>query len=71
MDPILVKNLISSTAYALLGILILVISFVIIEKIAPQNLWKEIVERQNVALALLAAGFMVAIALIISAAVHG
>ncbi len=71
MDPILLKNLIASSAYSLLGIVILVTSFVIIEKIAPENLWKEIVERQNVALSILAAGFMIAIAMIISAAVHG
>lgn len=71
MDPNLLKNLISSSAYSLLGIVILVTSFVIIEKISPENLWKEIVERQNVALSILAAGFMIAIAMIISAAVHG
>ena len=71
MEDTMIKYLISSTVYALLGIVILLISFIIIEKISPQNLWKEIVEKQNIALSILAAGFMIAVAMIISAAVHG
>jgi uncharacterized membrane protein YjfL (UPF0719 family) len=55
----------------MLGIVVLVVCFVIIEKIAPQNLWKEIIEKQNVALAILAAAFTLAVAIIISSAIHG
>jgi putative membrane protein len=65
------KYLIASLVYSLLGIVILVVSFVIIEKLAPENLWKEIVDKQNVALAILAAGFMLAVSLIIASAIHG
>lgn len=65
------KYIVASIVYALLGIVILVISFVVIEKIAPENLWKKIVEEENVALAILAAAFMLAVSIIISSAIHG
>lgn len=71
MDLINTKYLVASLIYSLLGIIVLVVSFVVIEKIAPQQLWKEIIEKQNMALAIMAAAFMIAIALIISSAIHG
>lgn len=65
------KYLVASIVYSLLGIIILLICFVIVEKITPENLWKEIIEKQNKALAIIAAAFMIAIAIIISSAIHG
>jgi putative membrane protein len=65
------KYIIASVVYSLIGILILVISFYIIEKITPENIYKEIVEKQNLALAIIAAAFMLALAIIISSAIHG
>ncbi|WP_019987925.1 DUF350 domain-containing protein [Rudanella lutea] len=65
------KYIIASIVYSLVGIVILVICFVTIEKIAPENLWKKIVDEQNVALAILAAAFMIALSIIISSAIHG
>jgi putative membrane protein len=65
------KYLIASLVYSLLGVAILVVCFVVVEKVAPENLWKEIVDKQNVALSILAAGFMIAMSIIISSAIHG
>ncbi len=65
------QYLVASLVYSLLGIVILLICFVIVEKLTPENLWKEIVEKQNSALAIMAAGFMIAVAMIISSAIHG
>jgi uncharacterized membrane protein YjfL (UPF0719 family) len=65
------KYIIASVAYSLLGIIILVVCFVVIEKITPENLWKEIVDKQNTAMAIVAAAFILAIAIIISSAIHG
>ena len=59
-----------SIIYSLLGIFILVTSFVIIEKITIINLWREIAENKNTALAIMASGFMLAIAIIIASAIH-
>ncbi|GAB4015795.1 hypothetical protein GCM10028808_42180 [Spirosoma migulaei] len=65
------KYITASIVYSLLGIAILIISFVIIEKLTPENLWKKILDEQNVALAILAAAFMIAVSIIISSAIHG
>ena len=59
-----------SIIYSLLGIFILLLSFVIIEKITVINLWREIAENKNTALGIMAAGFMLAIAIIIASAIH-
>jgi len=71
MEMINLKYLVASIVYSLLGIVILLVCFVIIEKLTPENLWKQIIEKQNMALAIIAAAFMIAIAIIISSAIHG
>jgi putative membrane protein len=65
------KYVIASVVYSVIGILILVVSFYIIEKITPENIYKEILEKHNQALAIVAAAFMIAVAIIISSAIHG
>jgi len=67
----LFKYLISSVVFSLVGILILIVVFVAIEKITPENLWKKVAEENNVALAILGAAFMIAISIIIASAIHG
>jgi uncharacterized membrane protein YjfL (UPF0719 family) len=64
------KYIIASIVYSLIGIAILGVSFWIFEKVTPENIWKEIIDKQNVALAIVSAAFMIAIALIISSAIH-
>lgn len=71
MDMINIKYIVASTVYSLLGIIILLICFVIVEKITPENLWKEVIEKKNTAVAIVAAAFILAIAIIISSAIHG
>ncbi len=60
-----------SILYALVGVLVFWITFVIIDKITPYDLWAEIVEKKNLALAIVVAAMCIAIGLIVSAAVHG
>ena len=64
------KYVLSSVVFSVVGIIVLGICFWIFEKITPENLWKEIIEKQNLALAIVSAAFMVAMAIIIAAAVH-
>lgn len=70
-DLINYKYVTASVLYSVLGILILFVAFWIIEKITPENLWKEILEKQNIALAIVFAAFILAIAIIISSSIHG
>ena len=56
--------------YSVLGIVIFVIAFVIIDKMTPYHLWKEIIEDKNVALAILIGALSIGMCIIIAAAVH-
>jgi uncharacterized membrane protein YjfL (UPF0719 family) len=62
--------LLNALAFAFLGIGIFVIAFAIIDKLTPYALWKEIVEEQNVALAIMVGAMSVGMCIIIAAAVH-
>ena len=64
------KYIIASLVFSVIGIVVLSFSFIIFDKLTPGNLWKEIVEEQNVALAITTAAFTLAIAQIIAAAIH-
>jgi putative membrane protein len=63
--------LLGSVLYAVIGVVVLWLSFVAIDKLTPYKLWEEIVEKQNVALAIVVGAMCIAIGLIVSAAVHG
>jgi uncharacterized membrane protein YjfL (UPF0719 family) len=57
--------------YAVIGVLVLWLAFLIIDKVTPYDLWKEIVEDKNIALAIVVAGMFIALGLIVAAAIHG
>ena len=60
-----------SILFALMGVIIFWLSFVIIDKLTPYKLWEEIVEKQNRALALVVAAMALGISIIVAAAIHG
>ena len=59
-----------SIIYALIGVVIFWLCFVIIDKITPYDLWKEIVVEKNLALAVLVGAMSIGVCIIIAAAVH-
>lgn len=60
-----------SIAFALIGVTVFWLCFVIVDKLTPYDLWREIVEEKNVALAIVVAAMCLAIGQIVAAAVHG
>jgi putative membrane protein len=60
-----------SMLFALIGVAVFWLCFVIVDKLTPYDLWGEIVEKQNVALAIVVGAMCIAIGLIVAAAVHG
>ncbi|RZJ14896.1 MAG: DUF350 domain-containing protein [Haliea sp.] len=60
-----------SILYALIGVIVLWLSFVIIDKLTPYDLWQEIVEKHNMALAVLLGMMALGVSIIIAAAIHG
>jgi len=72
MDQALtIKYMLSAVVFSMLGLVILMFSFVIFDKLTPGNLWKEIVLEKNMPLAITTAAMMVAIAQIVASAIHG
>ncbi|MDM0111773.1 DUF350 domain-containing protein [Variovorax sp. J22R133] len=59
-----------SLVYALIGVAVFWICFVVLDKLTPYNLWNEIVEKQNVALGLVVAAMCLGISIIVAAAIH-
>lgn len=62
--------LLNAAVFAALGIVIFVIAFAVIDWITPYQLWKEIVEEKNLALAVLVGAMSIGMCIIIAAAVH-
>lgn len=64
------EHFLNAVLYALLGVAIFIGSFVVVDIITPYQLWKEIVEKQNTALAIMVGLMSLGIGIIIAAAVH-
>ncbi len=62
--------LLNAMIYSVLGILIFVGAFALVDKLTPYALWKEIVEDHNTALAIMVGAMSIGICVIIAAAIH-
>ena len=62
--------LLNAILYAVLGIIIFVGAFALVDKMTPYDLWAEIVEQKNVALAIMVGAMSIGVCIIIAAAVH-
>lgn len=60
----------NSLVFAGIGILVLVLSFMLIDRLTPHSLWKEIIEKHNISVAIVASAFMLSLAIIIASAIH-
>ena len=62
--------IIGSVLFALIGVGIFWLCFVLIDRLTPYKLWDEIVHKQNLALAVVVGAMCIAIGLIVAAAIH-
>ena len=62
--------ILNALVYAILGIVIFVGAFAIVDMLTPYALWKEIVEEKNLALAVMVGAMSIGVCIIIAAAVH-
>ena len=63
--------LLSTLLYAVVGIVVFGIGFVILDLLTPGKLWQEINDKQNVAVAIFAGAVAIGLAMIVAAAIHG
>lgn len=71
MNEILTQSLINSLVFSLLGVIIFLVCFIVIDKITHHDLWREIVVKNNTSLAIVVASMCLGIAIIVAAAIHG
>jgi uncharacterized membrane protein YjfL (UPF0719 family) len=62
--------LVGSLVYSLLGVIFVVLAFIIIDKLTPYDLWKELIEERNQSLATVVGAMCIAIAIIVASAMH-
>ena len=67
----LLHALVSSLVFTIVGLFFFVLAFVLIQKVTPFSIRKEIEEDHNTAMAIVIGAVIIGIALIVSAAVHG
>jgi len=63
--------LVSSLTFAILGVVVFVVTFWVVTKVTPFSIRKEIEHDHNTALAILVASVILGIAMIVSAAIIG
>ena len=66
-----IEHILAVLIYSVMGIVIMVLSFVIIDWIHPRDIWGEIADKHNRAMATVFGCMMLGIAIIIAAAVVG
>ena len=66
----LFANIVAAIVFALLGIIVLFLSFFALDRLTPYTLWKEIVDEHNTALAILVGALALGISIIVAAAIH-
>lgn len=62
--------ILNAIVYAALGILLFIAAFVLVDKMTPYDLWREICENRNTALAIMVGAMSIGICIIIASAVH-
>jgi len=72
MDQIInIKYVVNSLVFSFLGLIILMVTFFIFDKLTPGNLWEEILAKKNVAAAIVVGAIAIAMSIIIGLAIHG
>lgn len=66
----MLQNVEAALIFAAIGIAVFVAAFVLIDRLTPYDLWKEIVVEKNLALAVLIGAMSIGMCIIIAAAVH-
>ncbi len=66
------KYIVASLLYSGIGFIVFIIGFMLLDLLTPKvNIWKELVEKQNVAVAIFLGAIAFGLATIIASAIHG
>jgi uncharacterized membrane protein YjfL (UPF0719 family) len=65
-----VSFVVNALVFSFLGVLIFWACFLLIDKLTPYHLWKELIEEHNTALAIVVGAMSLGICIIIAASIH-
>jgi len=61
---------IAAVVYATIGLLIFGVAFLLVDRLTPYHLWKEIIDEHNTALAIVVGAMAIGISIIVSSAIR-
>jgi putative membrane protein len=62
--------MVAALVYATIGLVIFAVAFLVVDRLTPYHLWKEIIDKQNTALAIVVSAVAIGISIIVSAAIR-
>ena len=62
--------MIAALIYATIGLVIFAVAFVLVDRFTPYQLWREIIEEHNTALAIVVGALAIGISIIVSSAIR-
>lgn len=65
------KDMAASLVFSIFGLVLFGVSFFIFDKLTPGNLGNEILEKQNMAAAIVVAALILGISIIVGLSIHG
>ena len=68
--PDLAANIAAAVIFTVIGVVLFVAAFVLMDRLTPGSLWTELIEKRNTALAILVGAMSIGLSIIIAAAVH-
>jgi putative membrane protein len=63
-------QMVAALIYAVIGLVIFGVAFVLVDRFTPYQLWKEIIEEHNTALAIVVGALAIGISIIVSSAIR-
>jgi putative membrane protein len=62
--------MVAALVYATIGLVIFGVAFVLVDRLTPYSLWKELIDEKNTALAIVVGAVAIGISIIVSAAIR-
>lgn len=63
-------QMLAALIYALIGLAIFGVAFVLVDRLTPYSLWKELIDEHNTALAIVVGAVAIGISIIVSSAIR-
>lgn len=64
------QPILAALIYAAIGLGVFAIAFIVVDRLTPYHLWKEIIDEHNTALAIIVGAVAIGISIIVSSAIR-